>query len=119
MLYIQVVRTALIYGASVWHSPMVDGKAKDIAKSLAIAQSIFLRMIAGVYKATLVKQFECEVDILSLDLYFNGRVVAFEVRLQVFGMDQLVKNSAAKVANWLKRRGPRPKKSISDIEVGS
>ena len=36
-LYTQVVRTALAYGASAWHSPAVDGKAKDIAKSLATA----------------------------------------------------------------------------------
>ena len=75
-------------------------------------------MIAGVYKATPVRQFEREVDTPPFDLYLSGRVVAFEARLQASGMDQLVKNSAAKVANWLKRRGPR-KKPIDDVEIGS
>jgi len=114
-----VVRTALVYGASAWYSPAVDGKAKGIAKSLVTAQSTLLRVIAGAYKATPVRQLEREVDTLPLDLYLSGRVVAFEARLQASGMDQLVKNSAAKVANWLKRRGPRPKKPIGDVEVGS
>ena len=76
-------------------------------------------MIAGAYKTTPVKQFEHEVDTLPFDLYLSGKVAIFKVRLQAFGMDQLVKNSAAKVVNWLKRRGPRSKKPIDDIEVGS
>ena len=76
-------------------------------------------MIADAYKATPVRQFEREVDTLSLDLYFSSRVAVFEARLQASGMDQFVKNSAAKVANWLKQRGPRPKKPIGDVEVGS
>ena len=119
MLYTQVVRTALAYGASVWHSLAVDGKAKGIAKSLATAQSTLLRVIAGAYKATPVRQLEREVDTPPLDLYLSGRVAAFEARLQASGMDQLVKNSVAKIANRLKRRGPRPKKPIGDVEVGS
>ena len=85
---------------------------------MATVQSTFLRMIAGVYKATSVRQLERKVDTPPLDLYLSGRVAAFEARLQASGMDQLVKNSAAKIANWLKRRGPRPK-PIGDIEVGS
>jgi hypothetical protein len=60
---------------------MVDGKAKDIAKSLVIVQSILFRMIAGVYKATSVKQFKRKVDTLPFDLYLSGKVVVFEVRL--------------------------------------
>ena len=76
-------------------------------------------MIAGIYKTIPIRQLERKVDTLPLDLYLSNRVVVFEVRLQVSGIDQLVKNSVAKIANWLKRRGPRPKKPISDIEIGS
>ena len=76
-------------------------------------------MIAGAYKATSVRQFEREVDTPPLDLYLSGRVVVFEVRLQASGMDQLVKNLTAKVANWLKQSGPGPKKPTSDFEIGS
>ena len=76
-------------------------------------------MIANAYKATSVRQLEREVDIPPLNLYLNNRIVVFEARLQMSGIDQLTKNSAAKIANWLKQRGPRPKKPIGDIEIGS
>ena len=66
-----------------------------------------------------MRQLERKIDTPPLDLYLNGRIAIFEARLQASGMDQLVKNSATKVANWLKRRGPWPKKPISDVEVGS
>ena len=76
-------------------------------------------MISSAYKATPVRQLEREVDTPPLDLYLSGKVATFEARLQASGMDQLVKNLTAKVANWLKQRGPGPKKPIGDIEVGS
>jgi hypothetical protein len=75
-------------------------------------------MVAGTYRATPVKQLERETNVSPLDLYLNGRVAAFEARLQASGMQQLVKNSVAKVANWLKRRGPRTKPS-DDVEARS
>ena len=75
-------------------------------------------MIAGAYKTIPIRQLERKIDTPLLDLYFSGKVATFEARLQASGMDQLVKNSATKIANWLKQRGPRPKKPIDDVEVG-
>jgi hypothetical protein len=76
-------------------------------------------MIAGVYKTTPIRQLEREVNTPPLDLYLSGRIAIFEARLQASGIDQLVKNSVAKVVNWLKQRGLRSKKPRDDVEMGS
>ena len=73
--------------------------------------------MAGAYKATLVKHLEHKMDVPLLDLYLSGKVATFETKLQASGIDQLVKNSVVKVANWFKRKGPY-KEPTSDVEAG-
>jgi hypothetical protein len=106
-VYTKVIRSAIAYGASVWHNPTASGGvAKGLARSLLAAQSKGLRAVAGAYKATPIHTLERETNVPPLDLYLNKRLADFEQRLEISGMAQLVRNSNAAIASWLRRRYP-------------
>ena len=75
-VYTKVVRSAIAYGASAYHTP-ADPKRqvpRGIAKQLTTTQSSCLRVVTGAYRATQVRSLETEAWVPPLDLYLNKRV---------------------------------------------
>src|SRR6266498_1989522 len=90
-IYTKVIRSALLYGAGVWHYP-TEQRQKGIAKQLATNQSQCLRVVSGAYRATPVRFLEVETVTLPLDLYLNRRVADFERRLEHSGKGDLIRS---------------------------
>ncbi|EAQ84813.1 hypothetical protein CHGG_08827 [Chaetomium globosum CBS 148.51] len=84
-VYTKCIRSALAYGASSFHIPTdVGGEPvkKGITKALGKAQNKSLRIVAGAFKSTPIRNLETETWVPSLDLYLNKRLADFENRLQ-------------------------------------
>lgn len=104
-VYTAVIRAALAYGASAFHTPTTDNhKPQGIAKQLGPLQSQCLRAVAGAYRATPIRALETETAVPPVDLYLNQRLAHFEARLEATGMKQLIENSCAAVAHRLRNR---------------
>lgn len=109
LLYTQVIRSTIAYGASTYHkiSPP-KGAARGIARALAAEQSRCLRTVAGAFKATSTRHLETETAVPPLDLYLNYRKRRFEARLEASGLAAWIRIACAAVARVLKtRRFPR------------
>ena len=79
-VYTKVVRSAIAYGASAYHTP-ADPKRqapRGIAKPLTTTQSSCLRVVAGAFRATPIRSLETETWVPPLDLYLNRRVAEFK-----------------------------------------
>ena len=107
-IYTKVVRSAIAYGASTFHTPTnTHGKARGAARGLAREQSACLRIVLGAYKATPIRSLETQAAVPPLDIYLNERVARFEARLETTGMAGRIRTACARVARTLpKRRGP-------------
>ena len=82
-VYTKCIRSAIAYGAANYHTPTpAGGQPQGLAKRLARAQSRNLRIVAGAYKATPIRNLETETWVPPLDLYLNKRLADFEARLQ-------------------------------------
>jgi len=82
-VYTKCIRSAIAYGATNYHLPTTArGQPRGLAKRLAKAQSRSLRIVAGAYKATPMRNLETETWVPPLDLYLNKRLADFETRLQ-------------------------------------
>ena len=105
-VYTKVVRSAIAYGASAYHTP-ADPKRqapRGIAKPLTTIQSSCLRVIAGAYRATPIYSLETETWVPPLDLYLNKRVAEFEIRLAQMGAEGLLKGAHRRVATTITSR---------------
>jgi hypothetical protein len=83
-VYSAVVRPAIAYGAAVWHTPIKGPKevAQGMAAKLERIQNKCLRVVAGAYKATPIRSLEVETFTPPIDLYLDGRLAAFQKRLE-------------------------------------
>ncbi|EAQ82977.1 hypothetical protein CHGG_10795 [Chaetomium globosum CBS 148.51] len=89
-VYTKCIRSALAYGASSFHIPAdVEGEPvkKGITGALGKVQNKSLRIVAGAFKATPIRNLETETWVPPLDLYFNKRLADFEIRLQRTDLD--------------------------------
>ncbi|EAQ84562.1 hypothetical protein CHGG_08576 [Chaetomium globosum CBS 148.51] len=89
-VYTKCIRSALAYGASSFHIPTdVGGEPvkKGITKALGKAQNKSLRMVAGAFKHTPIRNLETETWVPPLDLYLNKPLADFETRLQRTDLD--------------------------------
>ena len=100
-LYTKVIRAALAYGASAWHTPAEPCKPQGIARGLQAAQTQCLRTVAGAYKATPVRSLETEMYVPPIDLYLNRRLAEFEEKLRMTYMDRFIHNACAVIATKL------------------
>lgn len=61
-VYPAVYRTATTYESTVWHasSGTKDAKKRNVARILGVIQNRYLRIVAGVYKATSIEVLRAE-----------------------------------------------------------
>jgi hypothetical protein len=105
-VYTKVIRSAVAYGAGVWHYP-TERRIKGIASKLATLQSQCLRVVSGAYRATPVRLLEVETATPPLDLYLNKWVADFEQRLERTGKGDLIRAICNRVATRLQQRRQR------------
>jgi hypothetical protein len=105
-VYTKVIRSAVAYGAGIWHHP-TERKAKGIARNLATTQSHCLRVVSGAYKATPIRFLEVETATPPLDLYLNKWVADFELRLERTGKGDLLRSICNRVTTRLQQRRQR------------
>ena len=89
-VYSKCIRSALAYGASSFHIPTKKGAGpatRGITKALGKAQNNSLRIVAGAFESTPIRNLETETWVPPLDLYFNKRLADFEARLQMHALD--------------------------------
>ena len=90
-IYTKVIRSAIAYGASAYHTPTEQGGApRGMAAALELTQNDCLRVVTGAYKATAIRHLESEASYPPIDLYLNKRVADFKARLKETGKDQLL-----------------------------
>ncbi|QUC19489.1 uncharacterized protein UV8b_03730 [Ustilaginoidea virens] len=105
LVYTQVIRTSIAFGAGVWHTPTAPGGvAKGIAKSLATEQSACLRTVTGAFKATPLDTLETEAATPPIDLYLNYIHQRFLKRMDKTGMTDKINRASAAVAAMLQRQ---------------
>ena len=112
-IYTKVIRSAIAYGAGVWHHPTTD-RVKGIARKLATTQSQCLRVITGAYRATPVRFLETETATPPLDLYLNKWVADFEQRLERTGKGELIQAVCNRVATRLQHRRQRRRRVAAE-----
>jgi hypothetical protein len=67
LVYSSVIRPTLAYAAPIWHTPTRSQRPVGPAAMLQSSQSKCLRIVAGAYKATPVKELETETFIPPID----------------------------------------------------
>ena len=108
-IYTKVIRNAVAYGASAFHTPTTNDQPKGVTQGLMAAQTCCLHTVAGVYKVTPARSLETETWVPPLDLYLNTWVAQFEKRLQGSRKGELIRQSGVTVARALhQRRGCPP-----------
>lgn len=113
-IYTKVIRSALAYGASTYHTPTSNGNPTTITRGLRAAQTDCLRVVAGAYKATPIRHLETETHVPPIDIYLNKRLAEFEARLEATGKAQLIRNACARVKANIRKGPGRPRKQRRD-----
>jgi hypothetical protein len=83
-VYQAVIRSALLYRASIWQ-PLL-GKPKGLVVRLQKYQNQGLCTVLGTYRAIPAHMLETELYIPLLDLWLNGQVARFQARLECSGI---------------------------------
>src|SRR3979490_3063091 len=107
-IYQAVVRSAMSYGAAVWHQPTGNAsKPKGLAAKLQKQQNQGLRTVLGAFKATPIRQLETESYVPPLDLWLNGRIARFQARMEHSGIAQKVRDACSTIWARILRRTNR------------
>src|SRR5579862_5630441 len=98
-IYQAVIRSALSYGATLWHQPTGNAskKPKGLTAKLQKQQNQGLRTVLGAFKATPIRQLETESYVPPLDLWLNGRIARFQARMEQSGIAQKVRDACSTI----------------------
>ena len=108
-IYQAVIRSALSYGATLWHQPTGNAskKPKGLTAKLQKQQNQGLRTVLGAFKATPIRQLETESYVPPLDLWLNGRITRFQARMEQSGIAQKVRDACSTIRARILRRTNR------------
>jgi len=97
-IYQAVVRSAMLYGAAIWHQPTSNAsKPKGLAAKLQKQQNQGLRTVLGAFMATPTRQLETESYVPPLDLWLNGRVARFQAKMGHSGIAQKIRDACSSI----------------------
>jgi hypothetical protein len=99
-IYSAMVRSALTFGATAWHTP--SGKperVKGSALKLEKFQNKCLRMVAGAYKATPIRRLETETFTPPLAIYLDRQVAAYQLRHKNSDCQKAIRQACKKIRN--------------------
>ena len=108
IVYNVVIRAAIGYRALAQHQPRSRTGAptlRGLASKIAPKQNKYLRVVTGVYRATLVITLKAEAGIEPINLYLSARVARAVAGLQRTGIAEKIKSAYRVVRRGLRRRG--------------
>jgi hypothetical protein len=116
-VYQAVIRSALLYGAALWHRPNVAAKPKGIAAKLQKQQNQGLRIVLRAFKATPIRQLETESYVPLLDLWLNRQIARFQARMEHSGIAQKIRNACKAIRDRILRRTTRRRRAKAQLAV--
>ena len=112
-VYTAVVRPAMTYGSTIWHTPKEIKKSNGISNKLAVIQNECLRTIAGAFKATPIPVLEAETYIAPIDIHLDQLQAQARHRLCQGGQRKFIINACNSIANKLRGRPGRKRAPAS------
>jgi hypothetical protein len=99
MLYTFVIRSILIYEATIWH--IFKTKKTRIINKLAVIQNKCLRNIFKVFRVTFVSILEIETHVFFIDLHLNQLQTHARYRMRVEDMSLMIRRKCDKITHKL------------------
>ncbi len=99
MLYTFVIRSVLIYEATIWHT-LKTKKTKIINKFVVIQNKCF-RNIFEIFCVTLVSILEIETHVFFIDLHLNQLQTYARYRMQIESMSLMIRKECDKITHKL------------------
>ena len=106
-VYTAVVRPAMTYGSTVWHTPREIKKNKATTSKLSVMQDKCLRTVTGAFKATPVEVLEAETFIAPMELHLDNLQIKARYRLLAAGQAKLISKACNTIANKLRGKAGR------------
>ena len=106
-VYSAVVRPAMTYGSTIWHTPKDVKKSKTSTSKLSIMQNKCLRTIAGAFKAMPIPVLEAETYIAPIDIHLDHLQAKARYRLRVGGQAKFIAKNCKAIANKLRGKSGR------------
>jgi hypothetical protein len=119
-IYQAVVRSAMSYGAAVWHQPQSNAsKPKGLAAKLQNQQNQGLRTVLGAFKATPIRQLHTESYVPPVDLWLNGRVARFQARTEHSGIAQKIRDACSSIRTRILSRTRRQRRQLASYALAN
>jgi hypothetical protein len=110
-VYQAIIRSALSYGAALWHKSSNTAKPKGMTAKLQKQQNQGLRIVLVAFKATPARQLETESYVPPLDLWLNGHIARFQARREHSGIAQKVRDACKVIRSKILRRTARQRRA--------
>ena len=117
LIYISMIRPAMLYGASAWYTP--EGARKGVANKLKSLQGKYLRTVAGAYRATSTEALEIETHTQPIDIALEGRVARTMLRIGASHARHVIEGDTEKIRQQMRsKRGrqARVRKTLGQIK---
>ncbi len=99
MLYIFVVRLALIYDVFVWH--MLKNKKSKMINKLAVIQNRCLRSIFKSFRIISISILKIETHVALIDLHLNQLQTQIKYRMRIASMSNIIRKECKSITNKL------------------
>jgi hypothetical protein len=115
MLYIFVVRFALIYDVFVWH--MLKNKKSKMINKLAVIQNRCLRSIFESFSITSISILKIETHVAFIDLHLNQLQTQIKYRMRIASMSNIIRRECKSITSKLSNDSDRSRmhKLISSV----
>jgi hypothetical protein len=105
-VYTAVTRSAIAYGAGIWHTPSKGPKKpQGIATKLGPLQNEGLRAVAGTYKATPTRRVELETLVPPIHLYLDDLTARFKGRTNGTLASRVIQTECKAIRTRLRKKG--------------
>jgi hypothetical protein len=105
LIYVAMIRPAMVYGASAWYTPEgIKGARKGVASKLKSLQGKHLRVIAGAYKATSTEALEIETHTQPIDITLEDRVARTMLRIGASHARHVIDKETKKIRQQMRSK---------------
>ena len=105
LLYNSAVRPAITYGAEAWFEPEL-AKHSKVVQAIGKVQASGMRVVAGAYRATPIRELETETFTPPLDIYCSELKARHIRRTYASQAGTFIQEQCRMIRSRLLRRGP-------------
>jgi hypothetical protein len=120
LIYISMIRPAMLYGASTWYTPeRIKGARKGVINKLKYIQGKYLRTVAGAYRATSTEALEIETHTQPIDIALESKVARTVLRIGASQARHVIEGDTKKIRQQMRsKRGrqARVRKTLGQIK---